>query len=41
MMANAKDPLFRAKVSAEVAENPALQAVIEDKCTTCHAPIPH
>ncbi|MCB0287314.1 MAG: hypothetical protein KDE57_11705, partial [Calditrichaeota bacterium] len=40
MMANAaKDPLFRAKVSAEVAENPALQAVIEDKCTTCHAPM--
>ena len=40
MMANsAKDPLWQAKVSAEVAENPNLTAVIEDKCTTCHAPM--
>ncbi|KAA3598111.1 MAG: T9SS C-terminal target domain-containing protein [Calditrichaeota bacterium] len=40
MMANAaKDPLWRAKVSAEVAENPALQTVIESKCTKCHSPM--
>lgn len=40
MMANAaKDPLWRAKVSAEVAANPGLQSAIEDKCTTCHAPM--
>jgi hypothetical protein len=39
-MANAsKDPLWRAKVSAEVAVHPSLQSVIEDKCTTCHAPM--
>jgi hypothetical protein len=40
MMANAaKDPLWQAKVTAEVAELPALQSVIEDKCTTCHMPM--
>ena len=40
MMANAaKDPLRQAKFSAEVTAHPALQAVIEDKCTTCHAPM--
>ena len=40
MMANAaKDPLWQAKVETEVQENPHLQAVIEDKCTTCHAPM--
>lgn len=42
MMANsARDPLWRAMVSAEVAAHPALQEVIEDKCTTCHAPMGH
>ena len=42
MMSNAaKDPLWRAKVSAEVFENPQLQTVIETKCTTCHAPLAH
>lgn len=42
MMANAdRDPLWQAKVTAEVAENPHLGAVIEDKCTTCHAPMGH
>jgi hypothetical protein len=42
MMANsARDPLWRATVSAEVAAHPALQDVIEDKCTTCHAPMGH
>ena len=40
MMAHAaKDPLWQAKVTAEVAENPHLQPVIEDKCITCHAPM--
>lgn len=40
MMANAaKDPLWQAKVSAEVAANPGLAEAIEDKCTTCHAPM--
>ncbi|MCA9732700.1 T9SS type A sorting domain-containing protein [candidate division KSB1 bacterium] len=40
MMANSgKDPLWLAKVESEVLENPALQAVIEDKCTTCHIPM--
>ena len=40
MMGNAnKDPLWQAKVTAEVAEHPALKAVIEDKCNTCHSPM--
>ncbi len=40
MMAHAdKDPLWQAKVTAEIEEHPALQAIIEDKCTTCHAPL--
>ena len=40
MMANAaRDPLWLAKVSSEVARNPALQEVIEEKCVTCHMPM--
>ena len=40
MMANAaRDPLWRAKVSAEVATFPALAEAIESKCTRCHAPL--
>jgi len=40
MMASAaRDPFWRAKVSAEVAAHPELKTVIEDKCTTCHAPM--
>lgn len=40
MMANAaKDPFWRAKVSHEVAVNPAHQVELEDKCTSCHAPM--
>ncbi len=40
MMANAaKDPLWQAKVSSEVARTPALQEVIEGKCVTCHMPM--
>lgn len=39
MMANsARDPFWRAKVSHEVQVNPAHQAGLEDKCTSCHAP---
>lgn len=40
MMANSfRDPYWRAKVEREVEENPGLQALIEDKCTRCHAPM--
>jgi hypothetical protein len=40
LMANAaRDPLWLAKVSTEIEANPALQSIIEDKCTTCHAPM--
>ncbi|MGB1319269.1 MAG: hypothetical protein ACPG5W_13715, partial [Flavobacteriales bacterium] len=40
MMANAaKDPLWKAKVSHEVAINPSHKVALEDKCTTCHAPM--
>jgi hypothetical protein len=42
MMANsARDPLWRAKVSAEIATFPALREAIESKCTRCHAPMGH
>ncbi len=42
MMANsAKDPFWRAKVSHEVLIYPQHQAVIETKCTSCHAPLGH
>ncbi len=40
MMGNsARDPLWRAKVSHEVSVNPGHQAGLEDKCTSCHAPM--
>ena len=40
MMANsARDPFWRAKVSHEVTVNPAHRSALEDKCTTCHAPM--
>ncbi len=40
MMANsARDPFFRAKVSHESAVNPQHQSALEDKCTSCHAPL--
>jgi hypothetical protein len=40
LMANAsKDPFWQAKVSTEVNVHPTFQAIIEDKCTTCHAPM--
>ncbi len=40
MMAHSfKDPLWRARMEAEVEENSALKNFIEDKCLTCHAPM--
>lgn len=40
MMANsAKDPFWRAKVSHEVLLYPEHKEAIEDKCTSCHAPM--
>jgi hypothetical protein len=40
MMSNAaRDPYFRAKVSAEIANASHLQGVIEDVCGTCHTPM--
>ena len=40
MMGNAaKDPFWRAKVSHEVLLHQQHQEAIEDKCTSCHAPL--
>ena len=40
MMANsATDPLWQAKMSTEVARNPVLAQVIEEKCSRCHTPM--
>ena len=40
MMANAaRDPYWQASVRAEVEAYPALQAVIEQTCATCHMPL--
>jgi hypothetical protein len=40
MMANsARDPLWRAKVSHEITTNPAHSSELQDKCTSCHAPM--
>ncbi len=42
MMANsARDPFWRAKVSHEVTVNPQHREALEDKCTSCHAPMGH
>lgn len=42
MMANAaRDPLWRAVVSAEVAATPSRRVEIETKCLSCHAPMAH
>jgi hypothetical protein len=39
MMALAsKDPFWRAKVTHEILINPALEGMLQDKCTSCHAP---
>jgi hypothetical protein len=40
MMANsARDPLWKAKVRSEIARNPHLESVINEKCSKCHAPM--
>jgi hypothetical protein len=40
MMANsARDPFWRAVVSAEMANNPKHAAAIQEKCMQCHAPM--
>ena len=40
MMANAsRDPFWQAKVVSEIARNPAVRQVIEEKCVTCHMPM--
>lgn len=39
MAMSARDPFWRAKVSHEVAVNPAHQVGLENKCTSCHAPM--
>ncbi|MEE4236859.1 MAG: hypothetical protein V2I51_09065, partial [Anderseniella sp.] len=40
MMANAaRDPYFRAVLSAEIEANPGHEAAIQGKCLTCHAPM--
>ena len=40
MMANAaRDPYWQASVRIETLVHPALSAVIEDKCATCHMPL--
>lgn len=37
----AKDPLWRAKLSHEIHTNPSHQSNLENKCTSCHAPMGH
>ena len=40
MMANAtKDPFWQAKVATELERNPHLTAMINDRCSECHAPM--
>lgn len=40
MMANAaRDPLWRAEVSVELAATPAARRAIENKCMSCHSPM--
>jgi len=40
IMANStRDPFWRAKVASEIQRNPALKSVLDDKCSTCHAPM--
>lgn len=42
MMSNsAKDPLWRAKVTHEILVNPGISDAIQNKCTSCHAPMGH
>ena len=39
MAQSARDPLWRAKVSHEILVNPGHAASLQDKCTSCHAPM--
>lgn len=39
MAMSGKDPLWRAKVSHEILVNPSHAAALQDKCTSCHAPM--
>lgn len=39
MALSAIDPFWRAKVSHEIAVNPAHASALQDKCTSCHAPM--
>ena len=41
MALSAKDPLWRAKVSHEISVNPNHFFELQDKCTSCHAPLGH
>lgn len=42
MMASAaRDPYWQGTVRSEVISNPEYEAVIEDKCATCHMPMAH
>lgn len=41
MSLSAKDPLWRAQVSREVHTNPTHGAALQNKCTSCHAPMGH
>lgn len=42
MMSNSsKDPLWRAKVTHEILVNPSHSLELQDKCTSCHAPMGH
>lgn len=38
MALSAKDPFWRAKVNHEILVNPAHEGLLQDKCTSCHAP---
>jgi hypothetical protein len=41
MALSAKDPFWRAKVSHEILVNPGISMEIQNKCTSCHAPMGH
>lgn len=41
MALSARDPFWIAKVSHEGLVNPDHKAILEDKCTSCHAPLGH
>jgi hypothetical protein len=41
MAQSGRDPLWRAKVMQEITVNPSHAAELQDKCTSCHAPMGH